>query len=256
MTQTVVVTGAGSGIGRAISLELASVGWKVIVTDMNLDAAKGTVALLDGSERGHEAHALDVTKPEHATATANDISARHGLDAWVSNAGVSKMKKFVDITADDYKFTLDVNLKGVFFCGQAAAHAMIAQGKGGAIVNTASMAGKQGRVPFLADYVASKFGVVGLTQAMAFELAPFNITVNSVCPGFVATPMQERELEWEAELKGTTPQEVKESWIADTPLARLQKPEDVAEAVGFLLSSKARFITGEALSVNGGAYMD
>jgi NAD(P)-dependent dehydrogenase (short-subunit alcohol dehydrogenase family) len=108
----------------------------------------------------------------------------------------------------------------------------------------------------LADYVASKFGVVGLTQAMAFELAPFNITVNSVCPGFVATPMQERELEWEAELKGSTPLEVKESWIADTPLARLQKPEDVAEAVGFLLSSKARFITGEALSVNGGAYMD
>lgn len=256
MTQTVVVTGAGSGIGRAISLELASLGWKVIVTDMNLDAAKGTVALLDGSERGHEAHALDVTKPEQATAIANDISARHGLDAWVSNAGVSKMKKFVDITADDYNFTLDVNLKGVFFCGQAAAHAMIAQGKSGTIVNTASMAGKQGRVPFLADYVASKFGVVGLTQAMAFELAPFNITVNSVCPGFVATPMQERELEWEAELKGTTPQEVKESWIADTPLARLQKPEDVAEAVGFLLSSKARFITGEALSVNGGAYMD
>jgi meso-butanediol dehydrogenase/(S,S)-butanediol dehydrogenase/diacetyl reductase len=256
MTHTVVVTGAGSGIGRAISVELASLGWRVIVTDMNLEAAEGTVALLDGPDRAHEAHVLDVTKPEQATAIANDISARHGLDAWVSNAGVSKMKKFVDITADDYNFTLDVNLKGVFFCGQAAAHAMIAQGKGGTIVNTASMAGKQGRVPFLADYVASKFGVVGLTQAMAFELAPFKITVNSVCPGFVATPMQERELEWEAELKGTTPQEVKESWIADTPLARLQKPEDVAEAVGFLLSSKARFITGEALSVNGGAYMD
>lgn len=256
MTQTVVVTGAGSGIGRAISVELASLGWRVIVTDMNLDAAKGTVALLEGTERGHEALTLDVTKPEQATAVANDISGRLGLDAWVSNAGVSKMKKFVDISSDDYNFTLDVNLKGVFFCGQAAAHAMIAQGRGGTIVNTASMAGKQGRVPFLADYVASKFGVVGLTQAMAFELAPFNITVNSVCPGFVATPMQERELSWEADLKGTTPQEVKESWIADTPLARLQKPEDVADAVGFLLSSKARFITGEALSVNGGAYMD
>ena len=123
-------------------------------------------------------------------------------------------------------------------------------------MNTASMAGKQGRVPFLADYVASKFGVVGLTQAMAFELAEHKITVNSVCPGFVATPMQSRELAWEAELKGSTPEEVRESWIADTPLARLQKPEDVADAVGFLLSSKARFITGEALSVNGGAYMD
>ena len=123
-------------------------------------------------------------------------------------------------------------------------------------MNTASMAGKQGRVPFLADYVASKFGVVGLTQAMAFELAEHKITVNSVCPGFVATPMQSRELAWEAALKGSTPEEVRESWIADTPLARLQKPEDVADAVGFLLSSKARFITGEALSVNGGAYMD
>jgi NAD(P)-dependent dehydrogenase (short-subunit alcohol dehydrogenase family) len=166
------------------------------------------------------------------------------------------MKRFVDIQESEYDFTLDVNLKGVFFCGQAAAQAMIRQGNGGVIVNTASMAGKQGRVPFLADYVASKFGVVGLTQAMAFELAEHNITVNSVCPGFVATPMQERELAWEAELKGSTAEEVKNSWIEATPLARLQKPEDVADAVGFLLSSKARFITGEALSVNGGAYMD
>jgi NAD(P)-dependent dehydrogenase (short-subunit alcohol dehydrogenase family) len=91
---------------------------------------------------------------------------------------------------------------------------------------------------------------------MAFELAPFNITVNSVCPGFVETPMQERELAWEAELKGTNPQAVKESWIADTPLGRLQRPEDVAHVVGFLLSSKADFLTGESLSVNGGAYMD
>lgn len=257
MSPTAVVTGAGSGIGRAISTELASLGWRVIATDVNLDAAQETaLALEGGAERGHEAHPLDVTQASQSQTIADDISARHGLDAWVSNAGVSKMKRFVDITEDDYNFTLEVNLKGVFLCGQAAAAAMIRQGKGGVIVNTASMAGKQGRVPFLADYVASKFGVVGLTQAMAFELAEHNITVNSVCPGFVATPMQSRELAWEAELKGSTPDAVKESWIADTPLGRLQKPEDVADAVGFLLSSKARFITGEALSVNGGAYMD
>ncbi|MCF8522786.1 MAG: SDR family oxidoreductase [Pontimonas sp.] len=256
MTKTVVVTGAGSGIGRAISIELASLGWQVIATDMNLSAAKGTVELLASPASGHEAHALNVTKLDEATAIAEDVSERFGLDAWVSNAGVSKMKLFVDITAEDYNFTLDVNLKGVFFCGQAAAKAMISQGGGGTIVNTASMAGKQGRVPFLADYVASKFGVVGLTQAMAFELAPHNITVNSVCPGFVETPMQERELAWEAELKGTTPQAVRDSWIADTPLGRLQKPEDVANVVGFLLSDKADFLTGESLSINGGAYMD
>jgi meso-butanediol dehydrogenase / (S,S)-butanediol dehydrogenase / diacetyl reductase len=257
MTETVVVTGSGSGIGRAISIELAGLGWHVMCTDIDVRAAEETVSLLaDVEGKSHEAHSLDVRSPEHAAAIAEDVAKRHGLDAWVSNAGVSKMLPFVDVTPENYDFTLDVNLKGVFFCGQAAAKVMIAQGKGGKIVNTASMAGKQGRVPFLADYVASKFGVVGLTQAMAFELAPHNITVNSVCPGFVATPMQARELAWEAELKGSTPEAVRDSWIADTPLARLQKPEDVAEAVGFLLSSKARFITGEALSVNGGAYMD
>lgn len=256
MTKTVVVTGAGSGIGRSICKELAELGWRVIATDLDIAAASDTIAQLAGAELGHEAHALNVTNPADSISVANDVSQRLGLDAWVSNAGVSKMKRFVDIQEAEYDFTLDVNLKGVFFCGQAAAQAMIRQGGGGAIVNTASMAGKQGRVPFLADYVASKFGVVGLTQAMAFELAEHNITVNSVCPGFVATPMQVRELAWEAELKGSTAEVVKNSWIEATPLARLQKPEDVADAVGFLLSSKARFITGEALSVNGGAYMD
>ncbi|MBT5247473.1 MAG: SDR family oxidoreductase [Microbacteriaceae bacterium] len=257
MMGTVVVTGAGSGIGRAISIELATLGWRVIATDLSIASAEETVSLLPVNlQSGHEAHSLNVTVPEDSRRIAEEVSGRLGLNAWVSNAGVSKMKRFTEISDKDYSFTLDVNLKGVFFCGQAAAHAMIRQESGGVIVNTASMAGKQGRVPFLADYVASKFGVIGLTQAMAFELAEHNITVNSVCPGFVDTPMQARELAWEAELKGTTPDHVKDSWVADTPLNRLQKPEDVADAVGFLLSSKARFITGEALSVNGGAYMD
>lgn len=254
MTNTAVVTGGGSGIGRAICVELSSLGWQVIVTDVQTEAVNETIALLHGD--GHESHNLDVTNAAAAETLAKDVSARLGLDAWVSNAGVSHMRRFVDITESEYQFTLDVNLKGVFVCGQAAAKAMIAQGHGGKIVNTASMAGKQGRVPFLADYVASKFGVIGLTQAMAFELAEHKITVNSVCPGFVATPMQDRELAWEAELKSTTADEVRDSWVSDTPLGRLQEPKDVADAVGFLLSEKATFITGEALSVNGGAYMD
>ena len=104
--------------------------------------------------------------------------------------------------------------------------------------------------------MASKFGVVGLTQAMAFELAPHGITVNSVCPGYVTTPMQTRELGWEAALRGTTEDKVRQLYIDDTPLGRLESPQDVARAVAFLAGPDARFITGEALAVNGGAFMD
>ena len=187
--------------------------------------------------------------------TAMTASLREQV-AGVSNAGISFMHRFLDAPIERYEQTLDVNLKGVFVCGQAAAREMVRSGVAGAIVNTASMAGKQGRVPYLADYVASKFGVVGLTQAMAYELGEHNITVNCVCPGFVETPMQSRELTWEAELRGTTPEGVRAMMIDDTPLGRLEQPDDVARAVAFLLSEDARFITGEALAVNGGAYMD
>ena len=253
-TQTAVVTGAGSGIGRAIATTLADRGWRVIVSDIDAEAAEQTRAALSGT--GHEAAPLDVTDAAGSARLADDVADRVGLHAWVSNAGISAMARFVDVSTDQLDRSLDINLKGVFLCGQAAARAMIRTGVRGTIVNTASMAAKQGRVPFLADYVASKFGVLGLTQAMAFELAPQGITVNSVCPGFVATPMQSRELEWEALLTGSTPDGVRKSWVDAAPLGRLQTPDDVARAVAFLVSEDARFITGEALSVNGGAYMD
>jgi NAD(P)-dependent dehydrogenase (short-subunit alcohol dehydrogenase family) len=256
MTNTVVVTGAGSGIGRAIANTLAQRDWRVIVTDLDADAAREVAAALPNPDAGHESAQLDVTSPEAAATVAADVAGRFGLDAWVSNAGISFMHRFLDAPVERYEQTMDVNLKGVFVCGQAAAREMVRTRTAGAIVNTASMAGKQGRVPYLADYVASKFGVVGLTQAMAYELGEHRITVNCVCPGFVETPMQSRELEWEAELRGTTPDGVRTMMIDDTPLGRLEQPEDVARAVAFLLSEDARFITGEALAVNGGAYMD
>ncbi|KDE97588.1 3-ketoacyl-ACP reductase [Mycolicibacterium aromaticivorans JS19b1 = JCM 16368] len=257
MSKTVVVTGAGSGIGKAIATVAAQRDWRVVVTDIDLDAATAVAAGLDDpAGLGHEATQLDVTDPAQAAMVADDIADRLGLDAWMSNAGISFMVPFLDVSLDNYDLTMDINLKGVFICGQAAARAMVRTGRRGTIVNTASMAGKQGRVPYLSDYVASKHGVVGLTQAMAYELAEHGITVNCVCPGFVATPMQSRELDWEAQLRGTTPDKVKQMWIDDTPLGRLQQPEDVAYTVAFLLSDDARFITGEALAVNGGAYMD
>lgn len=256
MTPTVVVTGAGSGIGRAIAVTLAQRNWRVVVTDLDGDAAREVAASLANSDAGHESAQLDVTSPEGAAAVAADVAGRLGLDAWVSNAGISFMHRFLDAPMERYQQTMDVNLKGVFVCGQAAAREMVRNRVAGAIVNTASMAGKQGRVPFLSDYVASKFGVVGLTQAMAYELGEHRITVNCVCPGYVETPMQSRELEWEAKLRGTTTDGVRTMMLDDTPLGRLEQPEDVARAVAFLLSEDARFITGEALAVNGGAYMD
>jgi meso-butanediol dehydrogenase/(S,S)-butanediol dehydrogenase/diacetyl reductase len=259
MKKVAVVTGAGSGIGAAIARELAKRDFHVVVTDMNAEAAERTADAVSSTIAGASVRAmkLDVTVSAESVEVADSVIATEGrLDVWVSNAGVSKMARFTEITEEMFDFTVGVNLKGVFLAGQAAAKAMIRLGAPGVIINLASMAGKQGKVPFLADYVASKFGVIGLTQAMAFELAAHGIRVNSVCPGYVATPMQVRELAWEAELRGASAAEVKKSWIADTPLARLEEPEDVAKVVGFLASEDAAFITGEAIAVNGGAFMD
>jgi meso-butanediol dehydrogenase/(S,S)-butanediol dehydrogenase/diacetyl reductase len=253
MKKVAVVTGAGSGIGAAIARELSKRDFHVVVTDVNEVAAEKIASQLVSAR----AMKLDVLRAAESTAVADSVIATEGrLDVWVSNAGVSKMAPFTEITEEMFDFTLDVNLKGVFLAGQAAARAMIKLGTPGVIVNTASMAGKQGKVPFLSDYVASKFGVIGLTQAMAFELAAHGIRVNSVCPGYVATPMQVRELAWEADLRGASAEEVRRLWIADTPLGRLEEPEDVAKVVGFLTSEDAAFITGEAIAVNGGAFMD
>ena len=248
-----VVTGAGSGIGAAIARELDRRGYLVVVTDIDLESAEKVARELNDAT----AFSLDVTKPDESTDLVEKIVSKYAkLDVWVSNAGISKMQKFVDISPQDLKRTFEVNTYGIFYCGQAAAKAMIQLGSKGRIINTASMAAKQGRVPFLADYVASKFAVMGLTQSMAFELAAHGIRVNCVCPGFVATPMQDRELAWEAQLRGMDAESVKKLWINDTPLGRLETAEDVAKVVAFLASEDSDFITGEAISVNGGAYMD
>jgi NAD(P)-dependent dehydrogenase (short-subunit alcohol dehydrogenase family) len=248
-----VVTGAGSGIGAAIARELDARGLRVVVTDVDEEAAERVASELDDAV----VRRLDVIDRDSIEAVAAEAAgALGGLDVWVSNAGVSHMQHFVDVDVAALDRTLAVNLRGPFLCGQAAARAMRKTGRGGVIVNIASMAGKQGRVPFLADYVASKFGVVGLTQAMAFELAADGIRVNSVCPGYVATPMQDRELTWEAGLRGVEPEDVRRLWVDDTPLGRLEQPEDVARVVAFLAGGDAGFITGESIAVNGGAFMD
>ena len=167
------------------------------------------------------------------------------------------MNRLVDLTEDDWDFNMDVNAKGVFLVSRAAVRKMLKTDYGAEhpkIVNIASMAGKLPGV-FLAHYTASKFAVVGLTKAMALELAPHRINVNCVCPGYVATSMQERELVWEAKLSGTTPEQVKDGYLRQVPLGRLAQPEDVATIVAFLCSRDTDYMTGQAINVTGGQAM-
>ncbi len=256
------VTGAGSGIGRAIALALAAEGARVAITDVDPESAR-RVAGETGAGGDAMALKLDVTHRRDAEAAVKRLRERWGgIDIWCNNAGVSTMANFWDVTDQEWKLNMEVNAKGVFLCSQVVSRQMMGQepdpasGLRGKIITTASMAGRRGKAPFLAPYVASKFAVVGLTQAMSGELAPHGITVNAVCPGYVQTPMHERELRWEAELRGVTPAAVGQLFIADTPLGRLQTPEEVAKAVLFLASPDADYVTGQVLNTNGGAWME
>ncbi|MCP5151689.1 MAG: SDR family oxidoreductase [Ectothiorhodospiraceae bacterium] len=261
--QVICVTGAGTGIGRAISHALARSGARVAVADLDPTAAETVAAEIEAAGRQATAFEIDVTDRASVARCLSEVVGRHGrIDAWCNNAGVSTMAPFLDLTDEDWEHNMGVNARGTFVCSQAAVRQMLAQprppgdGPRGRIVNIASMAGKRGNAPFLAHYVASKFAVVGLTQAMAGELASARITVNAVCPGYVRTGMQAREVQWEARLRGVDAERVVDDYVRDTPLGRLQTPEDVAGVVAFLCSPAADFLTGEAINVNGGAFMD
>jgi len=257
------VTGAGSGIGRAIALALAAEKAGVAVTDVRLEWAERVAAEIRTAGGEALALQLDVTERSSIETAVKSIVDQWGrIDVWCNNAGVSTMAPFLDLTRKDWDFNMNVNALGQFLCSQVVTRQMMGQtpeprhGLRGKIINTASMAGKRGNAPFLAHYVASKFALVGLTQAMAGELAAIGITVNAVCPGYVRTDMQEREVAWEASLRGVPPADVRQLYINDTPLNRIETPEDVAGVVVFLASSDSDFITGEAINVNGGSWMD
>jgi meso-butanediol dehydrogenase / (S,S)-butanediol dehydrogenase / diacetyl reductase len=251
--KSAIVTGGATGIGMAIAHALAGAGARVAVADLDGAGAERAAAELGGSAFGI---AVDVRKrasvEEAFTAAARRLG---GYQILCANAGVSTMNLVVDLTDEEWDFNFDVNARGVFLTNQCAVRQFLQAGTKGVIVNTASLAAKWG-APWLAHYSASKFAVMGFTQALAREVAAQGIRVNCICPGFVKTGMQSREVQWEAKLRGLAPQQVVDDYIAQTPLGRLELPEDVAKAVLFLCSDLSGFITGEALNVTGGVRMD
>jgi NAD(P)-dependent dehydrogenase (short-subunit alcohol dehydrogenase family) len=254
------ITGAGTGIGRAIALEIVREGADLAITDLDLASARkvaGEAQALRADARVW-AGQLDVRDAVNVTARVEEAANYLGsLELAVNNAGVSSMKRVVDLDEADWDFNMDINAKGIFLCCQAEVRYFLRQGQPGtmrSIVNTASMAGKKAAA-LLAHYSASKFAVIGFTQALALETAADGIRVNAVCPGYVRTSMQEREVIWEANLRGMTPDEVRQDYLRAIPLGRLEEPEDVARVVVFLLSDRAAYMTGQAINVTGGSIM-
>ena len=239
-----LITGAGSGIGRASALAFAREGAKVAVADIVVEGGEETVRMV--KEAGGEAFFIkvDVANAAEVEAMVNAVVDTYGrIDCAYNNAGIEGRLASTDEYPEDvFDKVIDINLTGVWLCMKYELPHMLKQGSG-AIVNTASGAGLIG-VAGMSAYVASKHGVVGLTKTAALEYARSGIRVNSVCPGLIQTPMVER-------ITADQPQ-LGEALVAAEPVGRTGKPEEIAESVVWLSSDAASFVTGHAMSVDGG----
>lgn len=264
--KTAVVTGSGrrGGLGEAIARRLSAEGAAIVVSDIGAsrdaatpDAMIGGTAemqvIADSLDTPASIFPCDVRDPDQVRALATHAVDAHGsLDIWVNNAGIGYiMKPLLDVTPDDWRAVIDVNLSGAFYGLQAAAEIMIAAGKGGRIVNIASQAAKSGFAHAQA-YTASKHGLVGLARSAAIELGEHGITVNNVCPNHVTTGLGAWQNAHFAELQSVSVEEYLARMAARIPMGRAGLPSDTAAAVAFLCSDEAVYITGESMNVSGG----
>ena len=253
--KVVVVTGGSRGIGLGIARRFAQEGAQVCVS-ANEKAVHDAAAQLRDS--GFEAIAVqtDVTSKEQVVALYEEVAATLGeVDVSVQNAGVITIAKLEDLTEKEWDNVLAVNTKGVFLCCQEAARRMLRAGKAGRLINTASGQARQGFV-YTPHYAASKFGVLGITQSLAKELAPTGITVNAFCPGIIATDMWSYNDEaWGKLLGNYKPGELMAEWVENIPMKRAGSDKDVAGLVAFLASDDASYITGQTVNVDGGMFM-
>jgi meso-butanediol dehydrogenase / (S,S)-butanediol dehydrogenase / diacetyl reductase len=245
--KTVVVTGAGGGIGQGIAARFAAEGAQVVLAD------RSEAVFAVAEELGGIGVQADITSPADV---AKVFGAVDRVDVLVNNAGVITIAKLEELTLDDWDRVLRVNTTGAFLCCQAAAAKMRARGDGGRILNAASGQARQGFI-YTPHYAASKFGVVGLTQSLAKELAKDQITVNAYCPGIVGSDMWSyNDREWGRLLGDYKPGELMEEWVAGIPLGRAGTNDDVASLLLFLASDDAAYITGQTINVDGGMFMN
>ena len=238
------VTGAGSGIGRAIATRFAEEGADVAAVDLNERAASETVDLVRAFGRRAEVIRADVSAAAEVEAAAQRAAAAFGrIDILVNNAGITRDSTIRNMTDDAWDLVLDVHLKGTFLCTRAVLARMRDGGRGGAVVNMSSISGKIGNFG-QANYAAAKAGIAALTKVTAREYARYGIRANAIQPGLIDTPMTRAMGE-----------EMLKARVADTPLGRIGRPEEVANVALFLASDLASYITGAVIEVTGGRYI-
>lgn len=249
-----LITGAARGIGRAIALELAREGARVVIADLDLETAEKTAAEVGQTGREAMAVRMDVTKFEDVQAVIGITRERFGvIDILVNNAAANAKNWVKDMPEEVWNKIIGTNLTGTFLCCKAALPGMIEKSYG-RIINIASIAGKQGEAAGSA-YCSSKFGVIGFTQCLALEVAQNNILVNAVCPGPIPTELGELGIHQDAQLRGLDAEEFRRWFIDRTPFKRQGTCEQVAKMVSFIASDDCDFTTGAAFNVNGGIIM-
>lgn len=241
--QVAVVTGAGKGIGKAISLKLASLGASIALIGRNIDNLNVVKSQIEESGAKAKCYSVDVRNSENINETVDQVLTDFGqIDILVNNAGVTRDGLFMRMKDEDWDMVLDTNLKGAFYFSRAVVRPMMKK-RSGCIINISSIIGLTGNAG-QANYSASKSGLFGLTKSLAKEVASRGIRVNALAPGFIQTEMTD-------ELND----KIKEQLKSEIPLGYFGQPEDIAGVVGFLSSSESRYITGQVLTVDGGLVM-